>query len=112
MWRKKKAAFKLSGAGLLFVPCKCLTFFLCTTLVSPSSAAPGQEQKSLCIKREREEGGDGEVGEVGGVAGHRVAKATRNSAGMVVKEEEVWADRDNWRRQGTPLCIKILHTSF
>lgn len=47
-----------------------------------------------------------------GLAGRRVTKETGNSAGMVVKGEGVWADRDNWRRQGTPLCIKILHTPF
>lgn len=44
--------------------------------------------------------------------GRRVAKATGNSACMVVKEEGVCTDSDNWRHQGTPLCIRILHTPF
>lgn len=107
-----QALFSLSGAICLFVVMHVshwrekkrtsMYLFLCTTLVSPSSAAWGQEQKSLCIQRERERERPG----------RRVAKATGNSAGMVVKEEGVWTDRDNWKRQGTPLCIKILHTPF
>lgn len=41
-----------------------------------------------------------------GLTGHKVAKATGNIGGMVRKKEEVQTGRN--RRQGTPLCVKIL----